>query len=1224
MPDPLRRPRVLALLAALLATTPAAAQDPAERQAEQMLGAARKAYNDGNARFAADTFAEYLKKHSGQKGGHAARLGLGLALLDLPERDYKKAAETLGPPANEAAFADRPLALYYLGVCQRGLGLKAAREAAHGPFAEAARSFGLAREAFDRRAADGDAEWAARARCDLADVELRLNRPKEARAAVEPFVADAALAAGKSRPLGLYYHGFACFLLNDIPAAGKSLGLVATLDQPFAPHARYLLGRVHQAEGENAEAAAAFDAVIAGYEKQKKAAVEALQHPDRFKNDPWEKARLEALRTEPPPEYVVGATFHGACLNYEAGRFGEALPKFQAFAKDFAASPLAPDALLRAGFCLVQLKQYDEAAKLLRPLADQHKRLADQALYWLGKAQLGQAQAADPGRRKAADANGRRHAAVRRRPGRRPRGPGSRGQGAAHGHRRRDGRRPDGRRPVPRGRRRLPARLGREPAAGPHRGGARSASSPPTNWPATTRPPSRKAHSSNNGFRAARSCRRCCSARRRRCTTGPAAWRRPRTPRARTRSPRRRRGTRSWSPSTRSSSASTAARYALALCHAEADDWEKAAAVLETIPAADRTGEAAAAVLLLADALIRTAPAKADDALQDNMLREKLGNAIALLEGFAAANAKAPEAAEALLKLGYCYKRLGIQLADPKEKNEAFNKARAALDRVRKEFPAAAAAGPATLERAKLRILQGDRNGAVEELRPFTQDPLRQSSAAPLALVTLATLLRERNQAATAVALLKDAQTRYDAVLAQDPRRPEWVKLLRYHYGVALLDAGQPVEARQVLEPLAGTNVGSQIGAEAALKSEAALAADMRRRWDELERERNKPGRTAAQLDDVTRRGKGLTREYVEHVRHMVRRADSLPAAPAAAEARARMYYEAAWLFRSLAPFAPLNPQARPQTDADRAAKDGLPQELLDGAGAYAKLVAAFPDAALAVDARFELAELEADAGRADEAVRLLKEALDKEPADRPTPPEAAERMRLRLGAALFDRKDYDAARGQFDAVAANAKSPLRGQALYRAAECLFAQGKAEEAKAALKPFRDDPAFQKLDGLTDRALLRLGHAYAAVKNWESSRVVLEMLLNRFGHGPWAADARYGVGVALQGLNRLDEAVGQFAQVTALKADELAGRAHLQIGLCRLAQKKYGEAVKAFQTVSYGYDAPDLRFAAMLEEARALSEDKKPAEAAKLLEKVVRDVPDGSEWFKAAKERLGKK
>src|SRR5262249_30922061 len=140
-------------------------------------------------------------------------------------------------------------------------------------------------------------------------------------------------------------------------------------DPAYGTHARYLLGRVYQLSNEQAEAATAYEAVLSDFEKERKDAAEALKRADQFKNNPWERQRLEALlRTV--PEHVAAATFHLACLQYEAGRFGEALGRFQQFAKDHPKSPLLPDATLRVGYCQVQLKQFDEAAKTLQPLTN--------------------------------------------------------------------------------------------------------------------------------------------------------------------------------------------------------------------------------------------------------------------------------------------------------------------------------------------------------------------------------------------------------------------------------------------------------------------------------------------------------------------------------------------------------------------------------------------------------------------------------------------------------------------------------------------------------------------------------------------------------------------------------------------------------------------------------------------------------------------------------------
>jgi TolA-binding protein len=80
---------------------------------------------------------------------------------------------------------------------------------------------------------------------------------------------------------------------------------------------------------------------------------------------------------------------------------------------------------------------------------------------------------------------------------------------------------------------------------------------------------------------------------------------------------------------------------------------------------------------------------------------------------------------------------------------------------------------------------------------------------------------------------------------------------------------------------------------------------------------------------------------------------------------------------------------------------------------------------------------------------------------------------------------------------------------------------------------------------------------------------------------------------------------------------------LQIGECRARQSRWADAGKEFQSVYYGYDLPELKYTAMMEHARVLVEEKKSAEAATILEKVVREAPKGSDWAKAAQERLAK-
>ncbi|HUR53493.1 MAG TPA: tetratricopeptide repeat protein, partial [Gemmataceae bacterium] len=448
-----------------------------------------------------------------------------------------------------------------------------------------------------------------------------------------------------------------------------------------------------------------------------------------------------------------------------------------------------------------------------------------------------------------------------------------------------------------------------------------------------------------------------------------------------------------------------------------------------------------------------------------------------------------------------------------------------------------------------------------------------------------------------AVQVMADARQKFEGQLNGDAERKEWVPLLRYHHGVCLFEGGKVGEAKGAFEQAVQAAAGKPIAAEAALKACQCFAAEAKAKIAATEKEKEKPNLTPQQQGDIENRVKQAKGELLGVARMFERRAEEFKQAMPQAEARARLLYDAAWTFRAVGE---------------------------DPTAAYTKLVTEFPDLSLAVEARLELAELAADKGKPDDAIKMLKDALDKETTDKPAPPETLERIRIRLGGALFAKKEYPAAQGQFDAVAANEKSPHRGQALYRSAECLMATGKHDEAAKKLVIFRDNGAFHNVPGVSDRAVLRLGHALSHLKQWEPARQAFEVLIQRYGgNNPWATDARYGAAWALQNQNRYDEAVNAYAQVAQATTDERAGKAHLQVGLCRAAQQKWAEAGKAFATVYYTFDTPELKFASLIEHARVLGEEKKTDEAVKLLERVLKDAPKDSEWAKAATERLGK-
>ncbi|HLW66811.1 MAG TPA: tetratricopeptide repeat protein, partial [Gemmataceae bacterium] len=357
------------------------------------------------------------------------------------------------------------------------------------------------------------------------------------------------------------------------------------------------------------------------------------------------------------------------------------------------------------------------------------------------------------------------------------------------------------------------------------------------------------------------------------------------------------------------------------------------------------------------------------------------------------------------------------------------------------------------------------------------------------------------------------------------------------------------------------------------------------------------------------------------------------------AESRARMLYDAVWVYRSLADMEIVAVREKMQQEQQKKLLDEAQKKLPAGSpppriplpeiarsaiplqpsedrarNVYRTLIKSFEELPLTLDARFELAELLAEHAEFDPAVAILKEALDKEPAQ-----ELTDRIRLRLGDCLLAKKDFKAALAQFDAVS-DAKSPSFPQANYRAGECLIDQGDFPKAAGRLSMFRDKAEFQNILALSDRALLRLGYALGKANQWDASRQAYELLAQRFGNSPWIHEARYGIGWARQNQKQYDEAVNAYQQVANAVTTDLAAKAFLQIGLCRLEQKRYGDAASALLIVPTTFDFPELNAAALCEAARCYLEMKNHEQAERLLRKVLKDHAE-SEWAKVAKERL---
>jgi TolA-binding protein len=1263
----------LALAAAFLSASNVSAQVTPEQAANMLLTSARKAYNEKNYTFGRDRFREFIQKYNNHKEAPSAHYGLALCLLDGPERDYNAAALELQPLTNAKQMPEHAFVLYYLGLAKRGQGVAALalavsqpqqaaqhRAAAGQRFDEAAQQFAAAVTAFtakvkapppDAKELPIDLEWAARARCDQAEMQLRTLKTKEARQTATPFTdKKSPLAKSRYRNLGLYYHGFACFLLKDHLNAGKSLNRAPLFADPvFGTHVRYLMARLHHQEGERAEAATQYEAAIADYIKQKQAAIEALKQPDRFKNDPDEKARLTLLANGPMPDHIARSTFHLGELRYEAGQFADALNRFQDFAKQFPSSPLTPEALLRQGFCQVQLKQFADAIKTLQPLAGKEARLADQCLLWTAKAQVGTADPANPQAyaqalktaidtfRQAADkaqqlagqdpdAKTRRAEILLEMADTQQQAKQFKDAAGVYNQILND-------KTLPKREEELLQRLATtHHLAGDYAESDKVCERFRTAHPKSTLLPAVLFRHAENAYFQVLAAEK----------NAQLPNREKELARLNDEAIKRYQEIVDKYPDF---DHANLARYGLAMGFYRKGDLEKAQELLEKIPEAERNGDLAVVPYQIADCLVRQVPAKIDDdALAANKAIEQLQTAAGLLESFANGQGNDERAADALLKLGYCHQRLAALFAQQADRAKGLASARTAYEQLMQKFPKHGHYPQAIFERAKVLAQTGDANGAVNELRRFTNDAtLKAAPIAPMAVLRLATLLRGQNQAGQAADALGQCRQQHEQALLKDPARAGWVPLLQYHHGVALKEAGKRNEARAVFDQVIQQSPTRPEAAEAAIRWGQALKDDGLLKVEAARKRLASPNLKPEEIAAANKARDEGYKDIRDALEYLEKQADQLKQKQPKSDARVRMHYEAAWAARTLADAEVAAVRAKMQIELWQKLKAEAAKKTPQGQTppfvpqpeiplksvplqpseqkARAQYQAAYsalpeqPDLALAWDARFELAEMLALREEFDPALKLLKDAMVKE-----LSPELTDKIRIRLAVCLAAKGDAKAALTYLDPVAQNPKSPLVAQAHYRAGECQLQMQNWAEAVKHFAVFRDQQPFQNVPGVTDRALLRLGHAYAYQKAWEDSRKAHEQLVGRFGNSPWVHEARYGMAWALQNQKKYDEAVNIYNQVTAAVATELAAKAQLQIGLCRLEQKKYPEAATALLVVPFTFDYPELSAVALCEAARSFTEQKQTAKATKLLQRVIRDHPD-SKWAQVAKERL---
>lgn len=1166
------------------------------------------------------------------KDAAQARYALGLALLETG--DPKGALETF-TQASTVEFPERPLALYHVGAAQRLTGIQslaqidakpneadALRAAATAAFTEAAKAFQAAADMLVARikpagdAAAGlsaDAEWLVRARCDQADMFLRTGKAKEAAELVWPLLSDPSWSNSPSRKLATYHFGHASLLLKDYVSASRELNSLAPFTQEFGVHARYLLARTQHLSGQRAEAAQNYKAVLAGYEEQKKAAQAALQNPAALKAE--HKASLEALANQPPPEHVSRAEFYSAVLTFDEGRHADSATAFAAFAQKYPKSLLTPEAQFRVGVCNVQLKKFPEATAVLDPLKE-HPQLGDQALLWLARAKIGAADPAKPAEydpaltaaldlmRRASqkmpppaatdvDAKARRAAILM-----------ELADAAALAKQY-----PEAitnyeliiNEKLERAEEAMQREITARVLAAQFPEAEALATKFETTYPASTLLPLVIFRSAESAYLRAI---KIADPAAQKVAFGEAVTRYKRI-------------VRKYPEFT----FLNMARHGLANALYRLGNYTESGMTFDTIPVADRTGELVTVPYLFADCLLRDLPAETDNTTQPAAMIQQAEQAAKLLENFIATQDKSPQGPDALLKLGHCHQRLAAFKTVQTQRTVSLAAARDAYDRAIKLTDKEPTRSTAVFELAKCQALLGDSATAIASLTQFQNPPLSTTPNAPLALLRLSVLLRSQSKAVEAVAVMANCRAQHEGRLAGEPARASWVPVIQYEHAVALKESGKLPEARAQFEAI----VKQFPGKPEALNAEWRVNQCKREEIAAL----LAPARTAftkpdAKPEEITAAQKILDTQsdaLRDSTDAFLVQAEQLRTAAVSSDAHLRMLYEAVWCYRLLADVEDetqrLNAQRSPVvgTPAPAPAPLSRPPSEQRAIEAYKKIIAAAPASPVASQARNELAEIHNARGEGDAARELLSTTLDKIPAT-----EIPARTRLGLAAASLAKKNPAEALANLQPLLAAPDNPDGIEARAIVGEVFLQQENWAKAIEQWLPFRDDEKLRNLASVSDRAVLRLGHAYAEAGQWDASRQTFETLLQRYPQSQWFDEARYGIGWAWKNQKNYDNAVAAFSEVPKRSYAEIAAKSQLQIGLCRMEQKRYDDAITALLVIPYTYRYPEWNAAARCAAARAQMELKKPLAAEALWQQVINDSPK-STWAELAKKGL---
>ena len=283
-----------------------------------------------------------------------------------------------------------------------------------------------------------------------------------------------------------------------------------------------------------------------------------------------------------------------------------------------------------------------------------------------------------------------------------------------------------------------------------------------------------------------------------------------------------------------------------------------------------------------------------------------------------------------------------------------------------------------------------------------------------------------------------------------------------------------------------------------------------------------------------------------------------------------------------------------------------------EAVAAFRQLAKNWPDSPLAAESLFRVGEAYYDAERFAEAVPVYESSAEKA-----RDPEIAEKSLHKLGWSLMKSKDIDAATSAFSKQRQRFPSgELAGDAGFLIGECRFQNKDWANALAAYEQVitANNSSYVAL------AMFRAGECAGSLENWKASAGFHKNVLASHPEFELKAEARYGLGWALQNDNRLDEAIALYEQVTEETETETAAKARFMIGECQFAQKNHKDATKNFLKTAFLYNHPEWSAMAYFEAARCFEVLRDTEQARNCYEQLLTKYPQHNK-VPDAKRRL---